>query len=449
MNGSNKNILPMKNFTFIKTMAVPAIIMIIIFSGALFGQGKKVNTPSVNVTFQVNMTYQYQKAAFNPLVDFVDIAGTMNGDTGSLHMTASSSLVYEIVYTLDSSTIQEYKFRINGLWATSEFPGGPKRMYRVPNHADTVTNFFSDYEPGTVPVTFKCNMSYQIKMGRFNKADDYLDFAGTINNWGDYDVLFDRGNDSIYEFNINVDTDYIINQTKIQYRYRINGSWDNAETVIDHVARVQDTAAGGSNTILVWYNDQNPDIPAAPFAYNLSIQGNITVGESLTGSYTYEDVNSDPEGTSVYRWLSADSVTQINPDTISGATAVNYTPVSEDAGKYLAFLVTPVAESGSPLTGETVVVWSPHKVYGLGLNETSQHPVSYYPNPVGDVLTVDNLVNVEKIEIFSLLGQRVFTLNYAGKEKITINANDFKAGVYFIKIYRTDSGVSALKFIKN
>jgi hypothetical protein len=443
----------MKNFTFMKTGILPVILLVFLFSASVFGQMKKPNVPSVDITFQVDMTYQYAKGTFNPLMDFIDIAGTMNGGAGSAHLTASSALVYQIVYTLDSNSIQEYKFRINGLWATSEFPnGGPNRMYLVPNHPDTVKSIYTDYEPGTVPMTFKCNMSYQIKVGAFDKAKDYLDFAGNINDWGAYDVLFDRGNDSIYEFNINVDTNYVVNQTPIEFKFRINGDWSTSEFPnggAPRIGRVQDTIDGFVNLIEVWYNDQDPNIPAAPVAYDLSIQGNLSVGETLTGSYSYVDVNGDQEGTSLYNWLRADSTTQVDPDTISGATAVNYILTSDDAGKYLAFMVTPVAATGNPLTGTAAIKWTEHKVYGVGFNETNRNPVKFYPNPVNDFLTIENLTNIAKIEIYSVVGQNVLTLDDNKANRIIMNMANLKAGVYFIKFYSHQTGSSTSKFIKN
>jgi hypothetical protein len=322
-------------------------------------------------------------------------------------------------------------------------------MYLVPNHPDTVKSVYADYDPGTVPMTFKCNMSYQMKMGRFNKTTDYVDFAGSINGWGNYDVLFDRGNDSIYMFNINIDTMYVVNQTPIEFKFRINGDWATSESGPNRIGRVQDTIDGNINMVQVWYDYQDPNIPAPPFAYNLAIQGNLAVGETLTGAYTYEDVNSDPEGTSLYAWLRADSITQELPDTISGASEVNYTPTSSDAGKFLAFMVTPVAASGTLLTGTPVVQWADHKVFGVGINETNLDKVRFYPNPVGDFITIENLTNIDKIEIFSLVGQRVFNLDYNKTGKITINSTNLKAGVYFIKFYSPDSVTTTSKFIKN
>ena len=443
----------MKNSTLIKAKTFLAILLFAVFSGAVSGQIKTVNVPSVIITFQVDMTYQIANGAFNPFTDSLDLPGTMNGWAGTQRLApVGSSKIYEYVYTLDSNTIIQYKYRINGSMETAEFPnGGPNRMYRVPNHPDTVKCFYNDFNPATVPMTFKCNMSYQLKMGRFDKTQDYLDFASEINNWGgDYDVLFDRGNDSIYEFNINVDTTYITNQPKIQYKYRINGDWENAESLPNRIARVQDTTGGFKNVIEVWYNDQDPAIPAAPFVYNVAIQGNLSVGQTITGSYTYEDVNGDPEGTSIYRWFTADSLTQLIPDTIPGILAVNYVVAAADSGKYIAFEVMPVASSGIPLMGDPVRTWSGAKVVNtIGINEIGPNPIRFYPNPVSDFISIENLINVDRIEIFSLLGERVLLLNNTKIEKITMDISNLKAGVYFIKFYSSVKGTTALKFIKN
>jgi hypothetical protein len=67
------------------------------------------------------------------------------------------------------------------------------------------------------------------------------------------------------------------------------------------------------------------------------------VGDDLTGSYTYEDVDDDAEGASTYRWLR-------NGTAIDGATASTYTLVAADVPAQITFEVTPVAATGI-LTG--------------------------------------------------------------------------------------------------
>jgi hypothetical protein len=77
----------------------------------------------------------------------------------------------------------------------------------------------------------------------------------------------------------------------------------------------------------------------APTATNVTITGDPSVDSVLTGNYTYNDAEQDPEGVSTFRWLR-------NGVPISGATAKRYTVVDADVGNSLRFEVTPVARSG-------------------------------------------------------------------------------------------------------
>ena len=60
---------------------------------------------------------------------------------------------------------------------------------------------------------------------------------------------------------------------------------------------------------------------SAPTATAVAISGTPAVGQTLTGSYTYGDVDSDAEGTSTFRWLR-------NGVAIGGATATTYAVVA-------------------------------------------------------------------------------------------------------------------------
>ncbi|MEJ2393879.1 MAG: hypothetical protein P8Z77_03715 [Candidatus Thiodiazotropha sp.] len=81
---------------------------------------------------------------------------------------------------------------------------------------------------------------------------------------------------------------------------------------------------------------------SSPTATNVTIRGTAQVGNVLTGSYTFNDVDGDEEGTSTFRWLR-------NGSAISGATAQTYTLVTADSGRSITFEVTPIAATGIPV----------------------------------------------------------------------------------------------------
>lgn len=85
---------------------------------------------------------------------------------------------------------------------------------------------------------------------------------------------------------------------------------------------------------------------AAPTASGVAISGTARVGMVLTGSYTYSDAESNAEATSTFRWVRNSVNTGVGGGT-DVATTQNYTPVSGDAGKYMYFCVTPVANAGT------------------------------------------------------------------------------------------------------
>lgn len=84
---------------------------------------------------------------------------------------------------------------------------------------------------------------------------------------------------------------------------------------------------------------------AAPVASNVAITGTAQVGVQLTGGYTYTDAESNPQGTSTFRWLRGATP-------IAGATATTYTPVVADVGSALKFCVAPVASAGTATGSE-------------------------------------------------------------------------------------------------
>lgn len=67
-----------------------------------------------------------------------------------------------------------------------------------------------------------------------------------------------------------------------------------------------------------------------------------------------------------------------------------------------------------------------------------------YPNPAGEMLTIDNKVDLEKIEIYDYLGKKVFEDDLGNKN---IDISEFSKGVYILKLY-TGNRTSSVKFLK-
>ena len=107
-----------------------------------------------------------------------------------------------------------------------------------------------------VQITFQVRMSEQILQGNFDPGSDFVDIAGTFNDWGTNQLtpLADADGDSIYEVVIG---GFSVGQD-IEYKYRINAQWDGTEEFpgvgFNRLYTVQD----GDNLVIVWYNDIGP-----------------------------------------------------------------------------------------------------------------------------------------------------------------------------------------------
>jgi hypothetical protein len=127
----------------------------------LMGNGTFYGMPAVplqTVTFNVDMNGMIDAGIFDPAVDFLDLAGTMNGWGDPLMQADDTD--GDGIYTIELADQEvdaalEYKFRVNGQWdPISEFPGGgPNRTYTVIEESGALVNVIDivfndgDYSP--------------------------------------------------------------------------------------------------------------------------------------------------------------------------------------------------------------------------------------------------------------------------------------------------------------
>jgi hypothetical protein len=110
-----------------------------------------------------------------------------------------------------------------------------------------------------------------------------------------------------------------------------------------------------------------------------------TVGETLTGHYTYFDPEGDPEGVSTFQWYRDDVA-------IPGAISITYLTVSGDIGKTIVFEVTPVAltgiSPGVPIRTTGIIITAPVVVEPV-VHHSSSGSISSIvtqPTPTPDVI---------------------------------------------------------------
>ncbi|GGD06211.1 glycosyl hydrolase family protein [Hyunsoonleella pacifica] len=120
-----------------------------------------------------------------------------------------------------------------------------------------------------------------------------------------------------------------------------------------------------------------------------------------------------------------------------------------DAEQYLILNIAMGGISGAidPSFTQSSMVIDYVRVYqnlGLSVNKNELNPFKIFPNPASDTLHVESTQKVDKIEIYTLLGNKVITQ----KESIdSIEISNLSKGVYLIFIYSKNK-ITAKKLLK-
>jgi len=104
------------------------------------------------------------------------------------------------------------------------------------------------------------------------------------------------------------------------------------------------------------------DVNDAPEAFNIQVSGATKVGQTLTGTYEYMDIENDTEAGTSFQWYRSNQSNGQDKVAIAGATTGTYQLTDEDSGKYLSFEVTPGSSNGM---GSAVISQATDKIVNL------------------------------------------------------------------------------------
>lgn len=93
-----------------------------------------------------------------------------------------------------------------------------------------------------------------------------------------------------------------------------------------------------------------------------------------------------------------------------------------------------ICDNNSPIACSVASLYIVVTSQNLVKNEFTFNKLKYFPNPVKNSLSISNDFSINKVEIISVLGQKMFSksLNDLQTE---INLSDFANGVYFVKVF--------------
>ncbi|MGM0589960.1 MAG: cadherin domain-containing protein [Bacteroidota bacterium] len=220
---------------------------------------------------------------------------------------------------------------------------------------------------------------------------------------------------------------YLNTASNITYTGPANANGNDAETLT-----VQANDGNGSGDLTL--GTVNIDITAvndAPTVSSVDFSGTLVVDQQLTGSYTYSDVEKDPESGTSYQWYRSDNGSGLNKSAISGATATTYTLTSSDVGKYISFEVTPSDGSDTGSTQEsglkgTVQSRPDMDITGNSnaISDGSSTASTTNSTDFGDVVLTDGTLETT----YTITNSGDLDLNLSGSPLVSIsgpNAGDF------------------------
>ena len=114
--------------------------------------------------------------------------------------------------------------------------------------------FFAFAARAQINITFQVDLSYQISQGKFNKSTEWVEVAGTFNNWNGSGRFQDEDNDGLYELTING----FSSGDNIAYKFRFNGQWDGREEFPGLGNDRTHTVGSDSEVLFHWYNNETP-----------------------------------------------------------------------------------------------------------------------------------------------------------------------------------------------
>ncbi len=124
---------------------------------------------------------------------------------------------------------------------------------------------------------------------------------------------------------------------------------------------------------------------------------------------------------------------------------------SKDNGRFLYHDASGNVTNIAAAETDTRSVWqaiSTSETLSISDNKLSTSSIKIYPNPAEDKFTIafQNINNIKNVEIYSILGKRVFH-NSPKRKVLEIKTTKFKTGIYLVKAFSEDNQVFHSKLI--
>lgn len=155
------------------------------------------------------------------------------------------------------------------------------------------------------------------------------------------------------------------------------------------------------------------------------------------------DANDNAEYYEVYVSTNGQSISDFTTPAFSNTTSADWEEHSVDLSSYAGQTIYIAFRHYNTTNMYWLLIDDLSIAEGTGINENDNN-VSLYPNPANNVLNVNANSNINSVEVFNMMGQRVAVID-ANDTNVQINTTDLSNGMYMMRI-NTENGVSNQKF---
>ncbi len=371
-------------------------------------------------------------------VEVSTIAALRSANEGSIYkLTGEAILTYQQSYKnkkylqdatggieiVDDSGIITTEYTIGdgitGLCGTvSEASNGMVDLTPVKDPG-SATSSDNDVTPVTITVAeFKSNIdSYESQLVRIDTVI-FKDAGSTFETGASYDFI--SGSDTSIMYTSFYDADYfdaIIPDTAslIGIAFDYYGTAELTPRDQDDIITSGELETKSNNAYLssISINDVAiADFDSATFEYTDTLATSVIVFPTVT--YTLSDESASAEYTKA--------------TTLPGASKIVVT-----------------AEDGTTIKTYTINFVYEEEESSIAQNEVST--IKFYPTPVSDELTIENLDNTDRIQILNITGSVIYDEMTDGSSATTINTQSWNSGLYLIRSISGNT-MSTYKLIK-
>ncbi|MGK0234613.1 MAG: hypothetical protein ACI9EK_001139 [Psychroserpens sp.] len=181
-------------------------------------------------------------------------------------------------------------------------------------------------------------------------------------------------------------------------------------------------------------------VVVAGVEYTVSFWWRFNVGTSTTSAFAH--IQDQADDSDILPLVILPFGTDVWTNTTFTFTSATATALYWNVAKFTRNSVNPISTNNAMWFDDISIV----PTSSLSVSDLAKFNFNAYPNPAKDIINLSAAKNIDKIEIYTPLGQQVKSINL-NSNSAKVNVSGLSKGVYLVKTFIEDA-VGTYKFVK-